>query len=266
MDGMSCRGFSSSQSTSMEDYPVRQRRNSLSPQSQRTRSYEHGVGGLFVHSLPRTYDTVGAPYPPASPRQTSTTSAGDGDGGRADFPFYAYRHEGQQVVMGGAGNTPTKQLSPFTSDRTCFPERPLLTSSTQLHGRGTPGYEEDEMTGPMSSYFLPTQFSYNSANHLELQARLTMQGDRNTPKRRRPDFDVMGDERDRAYCTCAVMEGNFLQMAECAYKRIRRLDSSPVDFERFRTELAQTNEILRESMGLMKRIREMCDHRPRSRP
>lgn len=76
----------------------------------------------------------------------------------------------------------------------------------------------------------------------------------------------MDDERERAYCTCAVMEGNFLQMAECAYKRIRRLDSSPTDFERFRKELAETNEILRESMGLMKRIREMCDHRPRSRP
>ena len=70
---------------------------------------------------------------------------------------------------------------------------------------------------------------------------------------------------DMAMCTCAVMEQNFLQMAECAYKRIRRLDNSPADFDRFRTELAQTNDILRESMGLMKHIRDICDHRKRPR-
>ena len=68
-----------------------------------------------------------------------------------------------------------------------------------------------------------------------------------------------------AMCTCALMEQNFLQMAECAYKRIRRLDDTPVDFERFRTELAQTNDILRESMGLIKHIRDICDHRKRPR-
>lgn len=61
------------------------------------------------------------------------------------------------------------------------------------------------------------------------------------------------------------MERNFLQMAEGAYTRIRRMDNSPEDFDRFRTELAQTNEILRESMGLMKHIRDLCDHRKRPR-
>lgn len=68
---------------------------------------------------------------------------------------------------------------------------------------------------------------------------------------------------DLAVCSCAVMERNFLQMAECAYKRIRRRDSSSSDFERFRNELAQTNDILRQSMALIKHIREICNHQQR---
>jgi hypothetical protein len=57
------------------------------------------------------------------------------------------------------------------------------------------------------------------------------------------------------------MRQEFLQMAENAYRKVRRRDSSPQDFERFHMELIQTNDILRESMELMTHISDICDHR-----
>lgn len=62
-------------------------------------------------------------------------------------------------------------------------------------------------------------------------------------------------------CTCAVMEKQFLQMAENAYKNIRRKDSSAEGFEQFRKELVATNEVLKDSLNVLKNMKEMCEHR-----
>ncbi|XP_046578515.1 uncharacterized protein LOC124286220 [Haliotis rubra] len=62
-------------------------------------------------------------------------------------------------------------------------------------------------------------------------------------------------------CTCSMMEMNFLQMAEAAYKNIRRQDTTPASFEQFSRELVQTNSVLKESVSILSTIREMCEHR-----
>jgi hypothetical protein len=44
------------------------------------------------------------------------------------------------------------------------------------------------------------------------------------------------------------MERQFLQMAENAYKNIRRHDTSADGFAQFRKELTETNSILKENL------------------
>ncbi|GFS04158.1 hypothetical protein ElyMa_001168100 [Elysia marginata] len=63
-------------------------------------------------------------------------------------------------------------------------------------------------------------------------------------------------------CACATIERDFLQVAESAYKRIRRLDNTPGDFDRFRQEMAQTNDMLKEWLLVMGNIRTICCHAP----
>ena len=62
-------------------------------------------------------------------------------------------------------------------------------------------------------------------------------------------------------CTCAVMERNFLEMAECAYKSVRRKDCTPEGFEQFKRELTQTNDVLKEAMDILKNIKDFCEHK-----
>ena len=62
-------------------------------------------------------------------------------------------------------------------------------------------------------------------------------------------------------CTCAIMERQFLQMAESAYRSVRRIDASPQGFEQFRRELIQTNEVMKDSMDVLKNIRTFCEHK-----
>ena len=61
-------------------------------------------------------------------------------------------------------------------------------------------------------------------------------------------------------CSCSEMEKQFLSMAENAYKNIRRQDMSTEGFAQFRKELNDTNEILKESMGILEGIKECCEH------
>ncbi|KAK6178398.1 hypothetical protein SNE40_013193 [Patella caerulea] len=61
-------------------------------------------------------------------------------------------------------------------------------------------------------------------------------------------------------CTCSVMAEHYLQMAEAAYKNIRRKDSSPASFEQFKRELCQTNDILKESVDILTDMKKMCKH------
>jgi len=61
-------------------------------------------------------------------------------------------------------------------------------------------------------------------------------------------------------CTCAIMEKQFLEMAESAYRAVRRIDASPRGFEQFRRELIQTNEVMKESLDVLKNIRSFCEH------
>jgi hypothetical protein len=57
-----------------------------------------------------------------------------------------------------------------------------------------------------------------------------------------------------------MMEEDFLQMAECAYKHIRGKDTSPASFEQFKRELTQTNSALRETVGILTTIKDICEH------
>ncbi|KAH3865838.1 hypothetical protein DPMN_032061 [Dreissena polymorpha] len=70
-------------------------------------------------------------------------------------------------------------------------------------------------------------------------------------------------ERDRksANCTCAIMEKQFLAMAESAYRSVRRIDASPRGFEQFRRELVQTNEVMKDSLEVLKNIKSFCEHK-----
>jgi len=62
-------------------------------------------------------------------------------------------------------------------------------------------------------------------------------------------------------CTCAIMEKQFLEMAESAYRSVRRIDASPRGFEQFRRELIQTNEVMKDSLDVLKNIRSFCEHK-----
>ncbi|XP_060075208.1 uncharacterized protein LOC132554893 [Ylistrum balloti] len=62
-------------------------------------------------------------------------------------------------------------------------------------------------------------------------------------------------------CSCAVMEKQFLNMAENAYKNIRRQDTSAEGFAQFRKELGDTNDILKESLQVLQHMKEFCEHR-----
>jgi hypothetical protein len=62
-------------------------------------------------------------------------------------------------------------------------------------------------------------------------------------------------------CTCALMEREFLKMAEHAYKNIRRQDGSPESFVRFQKELSETNTIINESLSVLKNMKNICEHR-----
>lgn len=62
-------------------------------------------------------------------------------------------------------------------------------------------------------------------------------------------------------CSCAVMERQFLQMAENAYKNIRRHDTSADGFAQFRKELTETNQILKDSLTVLNNMKEFCEHK-----
>lgn len=62
-------------------------------------------------------------------------------------------------------------------------------------------------------------------------------------------------------CTCALMEKEFLKMAEHAYKNIRRQDGSTESFVRFQKELSETNAIINESLSVLKNMKSICEHR-----
>ncbi|XP_076462896.1 uncharacterized protein LOC143295208 [Babylonia areolata] len=229
-----------------EGYSSPQRRDSLSPNPKKRLSFDEDGGvpcQLFQSQRSqRTYDASALPYPPHLPSPRPS-----GSGSENPFPFPSYAMEGQ----------PFGRLTPSKAAHSMAEFQRRMTSLAAFHeGRETGEEEEEE-----GAFFSGMRHVYES---FELQNRMAMQNGRFTPKRKRSELNDDGSD-GVAVCTCAVMERNFLQMAECAYKRIRRMDATPADFDRFRNELAQTNEILRESMGLMKHIRDLCDHRKRPR-
>ncbi|KAK3600366.1 hypothetical protein CHS0354_015509 [Potamilus streckersoni] len=62
-------------------------------------------------------------------------------------------------------------------------------------------------------------------------------------------------------CTCTVMERHFLQMAESAYRSLRRMDCSPGGFQQFKTELIQTNAVILDSLEVLRNIKNYCEHK-----
>jgi hypothetical protein len=73
----------------------------------------------------------------------------------------------------------------------------------------------------------------------------------------------MAPETPSEICTCAVMERDIMEMAQLAYKSVRRRDSSPEGFELFKLELIQTNKMLKDSLEVLKAIKECCEHTKR---
>ncbi|ESO87887.1 hypothetical protein LOTGIDRAFT_234876 [Lottia gigantea] len=78
----------------------------------------------------------------------------------------------------------------------------------------------------------------------------------NVSKRRKYESPVSSSKKENESsktpsCTCSLMEEHFLQMAETAYKNIRRKDTSPASFEQFKRELTHTNDILKESVDIL---------------
>lgn len=87
------------------------------------------------------------------------------------------------------------------------------------------------------------------------------------PNQFRPENDLnwrrFTDQQDVVTdnCTCALMEKEFLKMAEHAYKNIRRQDGSTESFVRFQKELSETNSIINESLSVLKNMKNICEHR-----
>ncbi|KAK7100012.1 uncharacterized protein [Littorina saxatilis] len=238
----------SMQRISLQEYPSPspQRRDSLSPQPKKRLDFEEdsvSPRGLQPQMW-KSYDPNGQPYPLPSPR----CMAG---GSEHPFTFPTYSMDGQQY--GSRTGGPSKAA--------LFRELRKRMDFLAAYQDGDGEDEEDGGDSASQYGFAPRRSPYEP---LDFQAPMAPQGERYSTKRRRQDPETDGSD-DMLMCTCATMERNFLQMAEGAYTRIRRMDNSPEDFDRFRTELAQTNEILRESMGLMKHIRDLCDHRKRPR-
>ncbi|KAH9489401.1 hypothetical protein Btru_056234 [Bulinus truncatus] len=102
-------------------------------------------------------------------------------------------------------------------------------------------------------------------------------------KRRRLNSSFSGDDEDNSYgsqeslttpreqsdeaygdCQCSMIKKYVLQMAESAYKRIKKMDGTVEDFERFRTELATTNNLLRECIANIYSFKTICPHKSRN--
>ena len=61
-------------------------------------------------------------------------------------------------------------------------------------------------------------------------------------------------------CACAAMKQYFVKMAEHAFKNIRRRNATPGGFDQFLVEINTTNELLRQTLKVLKSVRGMCDH------
>ncbi|XP_064596192.1 uncharacterized protein LOC135462839 [Liolophura sinensis] len=86
----------------------------------------------------------------------------------------------------------------------------------------------------------------------------------NPSKRACYDYGDIGPSQSRDHhvnCACSMMESHFLQMTECAYRNIRRKDSSRESFEQFNRELTQTNSVLKESVNILRAIQQICSHK-----
>ena len=68
------------------------------------------------------------------------------------------------------------------------------------------------------------------------------------------------DEQKRGDCSCLTFEKHFMKVAESAYKNIRRPNRSPQAFQRFRQELCQTNDAMKDSLNILIHMKEFCDH------
>ncbi|KAI8785612.1 mucin-12 [Biomphalaria glabrata] len=123
--------------------------------------------------------------------------------------------------------------------------------------------------------------SSESRTHAQLPPARTRGQTFSHGKRRRLDSSFSGDDEDHFSsnqlpnsqdqpdealedCQCSAIENHILQVAEQAYKSIRRMDGSVEDFERFRIELASTNTLLKESIANIFNLKTICQHKSRS--
>ncbi|OWF55198.1 uncharacterized protein LOC110463052 [Mizuhopecten yessoensis] len=97
---------------------------------------------------------------------------------------------------------------------------------------------------------LEKQMNLNYLKQLEADVNIL------NSKLSKPEPEIRPDN-----CSCAVMERQFLNMAENAYKNIRRQDMSTEGFAQFRKELSDTNDILKESLQVLQHMKEFCEHR-----
>ncbi|KAL5020505.1 hypothetical protein ScPMuIL_003397 [Solemya velum] len=62
-------------------------------------------------------------------------------------------------------------------------------------------------------------------------------------------------------CPCAMITEHFFDLAAKTYESIRRQNTSPEGFEQFKKQLIESNEMLKDSMRVMRDMRGFCKHR-----
>lgn len=109
---------------------------------------------------------------------------------------------------------------------------------------------------------------YEDRSAKKRRSELKRQMNMNYLKQLETDVTVLNQQLRRSEletrpenCSCAIMERQFLQMAENAYKNIRRHDTSADGFAQFRKELTETNQILKDSLTVLNNMKEFCEHR-----
>lgn len=105
---------------------------------------------------------------------------------------------------------------------------------------------------PNSSSSFSSSLSSLSVYSSAPSSRLTTAQSKISPEKEIVDIQL---------CSCSKLESLLPKMAELAYRRIRPLESPNIDSERFVQDLANVNNIVRETILLLKTMKMMCDHK-----
>ncbi|CAL1529963.1 unnamed protein product [Lymnaea stagnalis] len=192
------------------------------------------------------------------PSASSTSTAGDSQHN------YLINNQSHQVTQAQPNSCRSpvsevmKMLELVSSNHS--PSSSSVLQRSRIHSDGD---NISDCTG--QAQWRPRGQTFSNGKRRRMNSSVGCEGDEEIPcdqvmltPSREPSDDSCED------CHCAIIEKCVLQMAENAYKRIKKLDATPEDFERFRKELATTNDLLRQSLVNISSIRNICHHRSRS--